>query len=272
MSRSKRVLSYGHRIEHIVADGASGDDVLSLLAQHKKSAPNFSYFSESDSGMYQALNRGFARATTDLFGYLNCDDALTPGAIDEVIRTFDERPHTDLVIAHALEVRDEERCAFVMAPKATRVSRYFHEGSFLPQPSVFFRREHSGFDEKLKLLGDHDLFIRFVQSGAKVHTLERFVGVQVMSEGQLMTSQSDRAEAEFEQLMKRYNIVKSTTRTQIDHRKGLSNALMNKGAFAKLREQNTVSLKRRVLLRGLASSTKGLTYATLTPRGKRLFL
>ena len=58
--------------EHIVIDGASSDNTLSLLQDH--SANIDVLVSEPDRGIYDALNKGFACASGDIIGILHSDD------------------------------------------------------------------------------------------------------------------------------------------------------------------------------------------------------
>lgn len=61
-------------IEYIIIDGASKDGTLKLLKQHQS---RFSHLqSEPDKGIYDAMNKGLARATGDYVLFLNAGDEL----------------------------------------------------------------------------------------------------------------------------------------------------------------------------------------------------
>ncbi|WP_072803507.1 glycosyltransferase family 2 protein [Rhodococcoides yunnanense] len=63
--------TYG-RIEHIVVDGGSGQDVTDLLAR-----ANPSYWqSQPDGGRYDAMNQGIARATGDVVWLMHSGDTF----------------------------------------------------------------------------------------------------------------------------------------------------------------------------------------------------
>ena len=59
-------------IEYIVVDGASSDDTLKIIKNYNSCISK--YISESDKGLYDAMNKGIALATGDIIGILNSDD------------------------------------------------------------------------------------------------------------------------------------------------------------------------------------------------------
>ena len=78
-------------IEHIVIDGASTDGTLELLKRNQSQLSQ--WVSEPDLGMYDAMNKGIARASGEVIAFLNADDVYTnPAAISmlmhALIRSF----------------------------------------------------------------------------------------------------------------------------------------------------------------------------------------
>jgi glycosyltransferase involved in cell wall biosynthesis len=73
--QSVRAQIYGGRIEHIVIDGGSGDDVVDYLSGCE---PGFTYWrSEPDGGRYDAMNQGIAHASGDLLWFMNSADCFS---------------------------------------------------------------------------------------------------------------------------------------------------------------------------------------------------
>jgi glycosyltransferase involved in cell wall biosynthesis len=81
--------------EHIVQDAGSDDGTLDWLPGD----PRVMAFVEKDQGMYDAVNRGFRRATGDILAYLNCDEQYLPGALQTVRDFFEAHPQTEVVLA-----------------------------------------------------------------------------------------------------------------------------------------------------------------------------
>jgi hypothetical protein len=52
---------------------------------------------ESDAGMYDAINRGFRRATGDILAWLNADEQYLPGALRKVADAFQAHPKAEMI-------------------------------------------------------------------------------------------------------------------------------------------------------------------------------
>ena len=73
-------------LEYIIMDGGSTDDTVEII---KKYEPWISYWvSEKDKGQSDAINKGSARATGEIFNWINSDDCLTKGALKLVAGRF----------------------------------------------------------------------------------------------------------------------------------------------------------------------------------------
>ena len=89
-------------IEYIIVDSASKDNTVSIIKEYE---PQFNgrlfWISESDKGLYDAMNKGFRMATGDVIGIINSDDLLAePTAIEKVMTAFEVHPDADAVYAN----------------------------------------------------------------------------------------------------------------------------------------------------------------------------
>jgi glycosyltransferase involved in cell wall biosynthesis len=84
---SLRAQRYEGRIEHIIIDGGSGDDVVEYLS---RSEPSFAYWqSQPDGGRYDAMNQGIGRASGDLLWFMNSGDCFSdPDAVSHVAQAI----------------------------------------------------------------------------------------------------------------------------------------------------------------------------------------
>jgi glycosyltransferase involved in cell wall biosynthesis len=68
--------------EYIIIDGASTDGSKEIIDQYrKKTFGNFKWISESDSGVYEAMNKGIKLATCEYLLFLNSGDFLINGNV-----------------------------------------------------------------------------------------------------------------------------------------------------------------------------------------------
>lgn len=148
-----------------VIDGASSDETLQVLRSYGE-IPELEWVSEKDSGVVEAVNKGFARATGDIIGIQSSDDCYLPGALRAIVREFCSRLDVGLVYgdtvkvdAHGSEVQKEH-----IGPWS--LENLFLLKTWIPQPSCFFRRELlqvcGGWDESIPYAPDTDLWIRMV--------------------------------------------------------------------------------------------------------------
>ena len=73
--------------ETIAIDGASTDGTVELLERNLRAGAISSYLSEPDSGVYNAWNKGIARARGRWICFLGCDDVFhDPGALSALVQ------------------------------------------------------------------------------------------------------------------------------------------------------------------------------------------
>lgn len=110
----------GVSVEHIVQDACSGSD----LEQWVRSETRCKLFVEKDAGMYDAINRGFTKATGQFLAWLNCDEQYLPGALKKVATFFEQNPGVDVLFGDAILVSNEGKLLSyrrTVLPKALHV-------------------------------------------------------------------------------------------------------------------------------------------------------
>lgn len=88
----------GVTLEHLVQDSCSDDDTKNWLPHDSR----VKAFIEKDTGMYDAVNRGFRRAQGDILAYLNCDEQYLPGALKQVNEFFTAHPEIEAVFTDSV--------------------------------------------------------------------------------------------------------------------------------------------------------------------------
>lgn len=99
----KSVLGQGYpSLEYIIIDGGSTDGTVQII---KKFKDRLAYFvSKKDRGQTHALNKGFSRATGDVFAWINADEQYLPGTLLRVGKVFTEHPRLDFFYGNRIIV------------------------------------------------------------------------------------------------------------------------------------------------------------------------
>ena len=165
----RSILAQTHTdFEVIVADGGSTDNTADIVRQF---APQFGerlhWFSEPDRGLYDAMNKGIARATGEVVGILNSDDFYT----DE---------HVLARVADALADPKNDACYgdvhYVAPGDLQMMTRYYSSRPFRPwmmrlgfmpaHPSFYCRRkcyaQYGTFDLSYTVAADFEQLLRLI--------------------------------------------------------------------------------------------------------------
>lgn len=149
-------------LEYIVMDGGSNDGSVEIIRRHESKLAHWT--SGPDGGQAAALNNAFARATGDIFCWLNSDDFFIPGALHLVAKMLgDSIGKPAFVYGSCLFFREEESWAKVVRPRPHDAAR-LRARAFIIQPSAFWTRqlwEAAGpLDASLHFGFDWDFFLR----------------------------------------------------------------------------------------------------------------
>ncbi len=90
--------------EHIITDGGSNDNTLSILNNYK----HLIYRSEPDKGQSDAMNKAFKMSSGDVIVYLNADDEFAPNAFKTIVKAFQETPKADMIVGDLVYSSPEE--------------------------------------------------------------------------------------------------------------------------------------------------------------------
>ncbi len=187
--------------EHLVQDAVSSDLTAEWLKQQATSDPALLPVSESDDGMYDAINRAWARGRGTYLSWLNSDEQYLPGALAKVQAYFEAHPATDALFGDYLVVDDQGRA---VALRREIPLRYFYvANSFLNVQSctLFFRRRlwNEGvlrLDSRYRYAADKDLVLRLHTAGVRFSHLPEVLSLFGIDGGNLSAQAGMEAEAE----------------------------------------------------------------------------
>lgn len=101
----------GIEVEHIIQDGGTEGfaEFCRTMARRWPDRPGYRRImvAEKDRGMYDAINRGLARAHGPICAYLNCDEQYLPGVLAKIGQAFSDQPRTDLLFGDAIVLQPD---------------------------------------------------------------------------------------------------------------------------------------------------------------------
>jgi len=153
-------------IEYIVVDGNSSDATVDII---KSYVPLFNgrmrWISESDSGLYDAMNKGLKMSSGDIIGTLNSDDMFAEsGAIEKILSVFHNND-VDCVYADLCYV-SHNNTDKIIRRWSSGSRKPFFKGWHPAHPTFYVKkgiyREFGLFNLAYKFAADFELMLRFL--------------------------------------------------------------------------------------------------------------
>ena len=172
----RSVLLQGYpNLEYMVIDGGSTDNSVEII---KKYAPWIDYWvSEPDRGQAHAINKGFARCTGDIVGWINSDDLLLPGALAMVADGYRKNPGS-VILGDVINFVDgtnkkklirQKNVSFnaLVTITNSRQSTWHQPGTFVPV--TLFKPQNILLDESFRYYFDMDWMCRILRNAQVVY-------------------------------------------------------------------------------------------------------
>jgi glycosyltransferase involved in cell wall biosynthesis len=163
-------------LEYILVDPGSTDGSREIIETYgARITPVFS----SDRGPADGLNKGFARATADILGYLNADDMYLPHAVARVAEIFSKDPCADVLYGNAIMVNSSGAPVQRMYSSRWTARRYAYGAAYAVQPATFIRRRAylatDGFNSKNNTCWDAELLVDMALAGVRFVQVDDFL-------------------------------------------------------------------------------------------------
>jgi glycosyltransferase involved in cell wall biosynthesis len=187
------IADQGVELEHLVQDAGS-PGIEDWAERH----PGVQVFVEKDEGMYDAVNRGFRRATGDICSYLNCDEQYLPDTLRHVGEYMERHPEIDVVFGDAILTDPSlQPLSYRRVIAPTRRHTLLRPLGVLTC-ATFFRRklvdDGALFDSTWKIIGDKAWILSLFDRGYRMAVLSEALAVFALTGSNLSNDQKVTAE------------------------------------------------------------------------------
>jgi glycosyltransferase involved in cell wall biosynthesis len=153
-------------VEYIIIDGASKDATMDVVDRYRDQIAVV--VSEPDQGIYDAMNKGVARATGEIVGILNSDDFYADNTVlSNVVARFNESG-AEAVYADLVYVERDNPDKVIRYWKSKPYKPgMFRKGWMPAHPTFFLKNEcyrtHGTYSTELRSAADYELMLRMLE-------------------------------------------------------------------------------------------------------------
>ncbi|MGI9505922.1 MAG: glycosyltransferase family 2 protein [Geminicoccaceae bacterium] len=166
----------GVDLDYVVVDPGSTDGSRSIIERYESQISQTVL--ERDDGPADGLNRGFAKASGDIYGFLNADDVLKPGALAKVAQAFEQNPDADIISGNGHIIAEDGSAIRRMYSDRFSLWGYLYGGVVLLQQSTFFRarafEQAGGFNVDNRTCWDGELWLDMALAGKRFQRTNGF--------------------------------------------------------------------------------------------------
>jgi hypothetical protein len=166
-------------LEYFIVDGGSTDGTLDIIRRYEDVISG--WISEPDEGMYDAINKGFARIDGEIMGWISATDVLHPGGLQVVGGVFRDLPEVEWITGRPTWLNEEGKTMGVLdIPRWSRFRFLAGANRYIQQESTFWRRglwEKAGghVDASRRYVSDFELWVRFFRH-ARLYSVDALIG------------------------------------------------------------------------------------------------
>jgi glycosyltransferase involved in cell wall biosynthesis len=167
--------------ELIIVDDGSMDNTKEIIS--KFNDPRIKYVYQNNSGVAAAMNNGFNLATGDFFGWLDADNYYHKDIFKKVNQIISREEKIEIIYGNVYIVNiDGQETKKHIVTKTLSYEKALKDmsGSIPVQPGVFFKNtlfyNVKGFNQKYKVAGDIDFWIKNLKNNPHYHYLDEIFG------------------------------------------------------------------------------------------------
>ena len=162
------------KFEFIIIDGGSTDGSIKIIEKNKK---HIDYWvSEIDKGVYNAMNKGLEKVTSDYCLFLNSGDYLHD---EKTLENVKQQITNGVPLIYG-SIKWEDSNIF-WNPKKDLKAFEMTNKSVIPHQGAFFNtlilKKLNGYKENFKVISDWGIMLEIIALGAKTQKLDLIISI-----------------------------------------------------------------------------------------------
>jgi glycosyltransferase involved in cell wall biosynthesis len=159
--------------EYIVVDGGSSDGSVEIIKQSSKITK---WVSEKDKGIYDAMNKGIAKASGEYCLFLNSGDVLVDDEVLSKVSTY-LNSQKSFYYGNLILEKNNSKEEHIAPPN---INLDFILNNTFWHPCVFIRtdlfKSFGHYDSSFKICGDYEFFVRcLIKPGISFEHINHFI-------------------------------------------------------------------------------------------------
>ena len=203
---NQNIVDFNCRLtEYIIIDGGSFDGTLDIIKKYENKIEYWN--SESDNGLYDAMNKGIEIASGKYIIFMNAGDIFVDSkTLYKIKNLLNVKDYPDFIYGDSIEVSKDGRTKFYKKAKNHRLIWY---GLFTHHQAMLYKRQiikecNLQYDLKYKIAADYDFTAKFLKLSSNI--LQIKIPVCVFKQGGI--SMKNILQGRKEQLMIRKKVFK----------------------------------------------------------------
>lgn len=176
----KNVISQTYKnIEYIVIDGLSSDSTTSILKKYNVDK----FVTESDNGIFDAMNKGINVATGDYVIFMNCGDIFyNKNTLKNTVKLINKNTFPDFIYGDSIELSVDMNQKFF---KKSRASYFVYYGMFAHHQSMLYKvdvinKNNLLYDLKYPKAADYAFTAKFLKHAKNITQLNEIIAIYLL--------------------------------------------------------------------------------------------